>query len=118
MPFGPSDYRPPVGEQQVVKPLTETDRQWLQQNAKSLALVLEASSRPACAFYDPRTAHDPVKLRNKSELIALAIVSGRELEETGKLDDAIDRYFSALRVDFHLKEFSMDRISANCRLGG
>jgi hypothetical protein len=71
-----------------------------------LELVLEASRRPACEFYDPRIAHDPVMLRNKSELIGLVIVSGREFEEEGKLDEAIDRYFSALRVDSHLKEFT------------
>jgi hypothetical protein len=77
---------------------SEAARRWLDKNAEALALVLEASRRPTCVFYDPRTESDPAELRYGMPLVQLVLVSGRLLESEGKLDEAMDRYFTALRV--------------------
>jgi hypothetical protein len=107
-----NDSQPPAWANQPFwsrprRPLTEFEREWLRQNAESLALVMEASRRPTCAFYDPRSATAPAVLRHDSGLVDLVIVSGRKREEEGKLDEALDRYFSALRVDSHLSAFAL-----------
>jgi hypothetical protein len=79
-----------------------SDRRWLDENAESLALTLEASRRPTCVFDDPRTLSDPTALRNGLPLLQLVLASGRSLESEGKLDEALDRYFTALRIVSHL----------------
>jgi hypothetical protein len=77
-------------------------RQWLDENAEPLALALEASRRPTCVFDNPRTLSNPTVLRNGMSLLELVLVSARSLESEGKLDEALDRYFTALRIVSHL----------------
>ncbi|MBI3838668.1 MAG: ABC transporter permease [Planctomycetia bacterium] len=86
---------------------TDTESKWLEENAKPLALVLEASRRPTCNFGDPRTFTERPRLRNEDWLISLILASGRQFEAEGKLDEALDRYFSALRVISHLPDSSL-----------
>lgn len=74
---------------------------WLDQNAEPLKLLLEASPRPNCLLADPRTVDDMARLRHGPQLISLMIISARQLEAEGKLDEALDRYFAALRAISH-----------------
>ena len=77
---------------------------WLEENAEPLALVLQASSRPTCCLADPAKMNEQPRLRNATYLIQLVLASGRQLEAEGKLDEALDRYFAALRVISHWTE--------------
>ena len=76
-------------------------RKWLDDNAETLAIVLEASRRGACVLDDPREVTDWTRLHNGIPLVQLVIQSGRLLESEGKLDVALDRYFAA-----HLGRFA------------
>ncbi len=86
---------------------TQTELKWLHENASSLALVLEASSRPTCSFGDPSTLTDRPWLGGEYRLIRLILTSGRQLGAEGKLDEALDRYFSALRVVSHWADYAL-----------
>jgi hypothetical protein len=71
---------------------------WLEENAESLALLLEASRRPTCCLADPARMNYRPSVRNETGLIRLIIISGRQMQAEGKLDEALDRYFAAFRV--------------------
>ncbi len=74
---------------------------WLHENSRSLEILLEASARGACLFEDPRYGDRSFSIP-RNPLIPLILLSGRELESQGKLDEALDRYFAALRCRVQL----------------
>jgi hypothetical protein len=84
--------------------LTSDEQTWLERNAEPLALVLEATGRQGCAFQDPRTMNDFQWLRNGNSLVSLVLTSGRQLEQEGKLDEALDRYFASFTVISQLSD--------------
>jgi ABC-type transport system involved in multi-copper enzyme maturation permease subunit len=86
------------------RPLSERQLAWLKENHDCLALLLQAAGRPNCAFVDPRHPHSPY-FRQDFLMAALVLVSGIELEQGGKLEEALDRYFAALRVNSDLGQF-------------
>ena len=81
--------------------------QWLKNNSESLALVLEASRSDSCALDDPATMTSITWLPNGAPLIQLIVTSGRQLEAEGKLDEALDRYLTALKVIDHWTRFAL-----------
>jgi hypothetical protein len=72
-------------------------KQYVAANDEALDLVLGASRRPSPAFNDPRTSDDPIPW-DVPMLNQLVITSGRELEQEGKLDEALKRFMAALRI--------------------
>jgi hypothetical protein len=85
---------------------TRAELNWLEVNAYSLALTLEASRRPTCNSDDPSMM--PARWqRYEYGMISLILISGRQLEAEGKLDEALDRYFAALRVFVFWKDYRL-----------
>ena len=84
--------------------LSNAEKQdWLKENAKPMALLLEASKRPDCAFSDVRDG-DRTFAQDAYRLQVLLERSAQDLEATGKLDEAWTRYFAALRFAGHLRQ--------------
>lgn len=80
------------------------DDAWLELNAEPLELLLQASRRPHCLLDDPRKSGDTPPMSNRTELISLLIASGRQLQAKGRLDLALERYFTAIQVISHWTE--------------
>ena len=76
------------------RPFTPQQREYLEKNARPLALLLEASRRPSCALRDPQT-YVPT---------FLLTLSAHELEADGKLDEALDRYLDEAQALIHMAE--------------
>lgn len=106
------DERPPIDPKEgfeldfayeTTRPPSKAALNWLHANSRSLNLVLEASRRPSCLFINPRKDNYFPALQ-RAGFISLVLLSGRELEAQGKLDEALDRYFSAFQCVWHLSE--------------
>jgi hypothetical protein len=84
----------------------EQERQLLAENQKALETALAATARPSCAFTDPLQTAAGWNLGlgsdSFSELANLILLSARQLESEGKLDEALDRYVAALRLTRHV----------------
>jgi len=89
-------------------PLSATEAKWLKQNDRSLALALEASRRPNCDLGGPRDANKDIDFGKGDELTALIVASARQMESSGRLDEALDRLFAAERVNAHLSDPAID----------
>jgi hypothetical protein len=80
-------------------------RLWLDENRDALKLCLTATERPTCAFDDPsRSLNSPQRDDSQLELgrlVTLLLLSARELESEGKLDEALNRYVATLRLARH-----------------
>lgn len=85
-------------------PLTAAETAWLKANEKSLQLTLTASRRATCAFEDPELPPQQFPLYPSLRLVTLLLLSGRELEDKGQLDQALDRYLAILRLARHLRQ--------------
>jgi len=82
-------------------PLTAREMAWLEANREVVSMVLEASRRSDCDFFNPPS---PLDLsRQVVRLAGLLFLSGRELEAEGNMDAALERYLSVLRVAGHLR---------------
>ncbi len=82
-------------------PLTAREMAWLEANREVVSMVLEASRRSDCDFFNPPS---PLDLpRQVVRLAGLLFLSGRELEAEGRVDAALERYLSVLRVAGHLR---------------
>ena len=101
-PAVPSNYLPSF-RQRLEKPLPQSERRWLAENEKPLALALEASRRPLCGLDVSQSTIARTRLRNDVDLFELVVESGSELELHGDLDGALDRYFAAMQVAFELR---------------
>ncbi len=88
----------------------DRDRRWLENNAETLSLLHEASLRASCTLDDPVKTSDDVELSHAYTLVRLILVSARELERENKLDEALDRYFEALRMIGHWRQHRASRI--------
>lgn len=84
---------------------------WLGENAEPLELLLEASRRPNCLLDDPRKDAVAPPLWNASEMVRLLIASAEQLQAEGQSDEALDRYFAALRMLSHWTENNATRFS-------
>jgi hypothetical protein len=82
--------------------LDDQDRSWLAENGPALKVLLGASSRKNCVFFDPTAPFQWRPFYKQVSLIQLVVLSARELELNGDLDAALDRDFAALRVVSHL----------------
>lgn len=86
---------------------TPDERQWLAENQGALRICLSATERPTCAFSDPSRPttewEGAVPLQTEfTHLATLILMSARELESEGKLDEALDRYVATLRLSRHI----------------
>ena len=87
---------------------TESEKRLLAENQGSLHEGLAATSRTAGAFNDPtgpisvlyQYSDPPVAIF--MQLPTLILLSARELESQGRLDEALDRYVAVLRLSRHL----------------
>jgi hypothetical protein len=79
-------------------------REFLAAMGKPLELVLEASKRPECYFADPVTAQEIPEFHGAGAVIGLVWISAAQLQEDGHLDEALDRYFDAIRAAGHLSD--------------
>ena len=87
--------------------VTDSERSLLADNQAALKLGLEATSREACAFHDSARPLTEWQQENQTfpdglKLAHLILVSARELEADGKLDEALDRYLAVLRLARHM----------------
>lgn len=91
----------------------QTNAAWLAANPEALRLALDAAGRKECdasCFSRPR--HEAV-LPGADDLAALVAVSGEQLESSGDLDGALDRYLAVLRIAQHVRQQSKFSDSAN-----
>jgi hypothetical protein len=82
-------------------------RQWLDLNRDVLRTCLAATERPNAAFNDPTLLVEDLKQgasspRELTLLPLLVLLSARELESQGNLDEALNRYVAALRLSRHI----------------
>jgi hypothetical protein len=84
----------------------DEERQLLAENQQALATALAATARPECAFTDPsRPDSGPPQGAASDgylELLNLILLSAHQLEADGKLDEALERYISGLRLARHV----------------
>ncbi len=76
----------------------EDDKHWAMRNEKAIALVTKATRYPGPVFTDPRTSDYP-GIDGTQLLHMMLLANGDELQANGKLDEALDRYITALRMD-------------------
>jgi hypothetical protein len=97
---GPSDDRERDREEKLYdkRVMTPWQKQLLTENAEALALVLKADQFVGSATLDPGA------VRYRYDLVRLVVVDGRRLEGEGKLNEALERYFTALRVETQLAD--------------
>ncbi len=85
--------------------LTAEEIDWVDQNRAAIATTLEASQgrlfNPAGKRLNARQPFEPAI----SQLAELMVRSAARLEDTGKLDEALDHYLAAVRVSAHLREW-------------
>ncbi len=74
------------------RPPSDQAIKWLTDNADALDLTLEATKHPVCQFRNPAGRQNYLPEPRGYHPISLVIVSGRQLEAEGKLDEALDRY--------------------------
>lgn len=79
------------------------EREWLAVNPRTIELLLAATSQPVGVFAARGDAESylQVKFFAPHSLGKLLLVSARQLEAEGKLDEALDRYVAALRLAKH-----------------
>jgi hypothetical protein len=82
-------------------PLSAEQLAWLEANREVVSMVLEASRRSDCDFFNPLSPFDLP--RQVVRLAGLVFLSGRQLEADGNVDAALERYLSVLRVAGHLR---------------
>jgi hypothetical protein len=70
---------------------------WRQAIAEPLRLATEASNRPTLLFADPFTVKSMPEADNRN-LLWLFTISAHDLQAQGKLDEALEQYFTALRI--------------------
>ncbi len=82
------------------------ERLLLSENRETLEMFLAAAGRATCAFTEPSTRRSDTQpyfaVRGGTALANLILVSARELESKGRLDDALDRYIAVLRFSRHV----------------
>ncbi len=76
---------------------------WLKENARPLTLLLDASKRSSCSFFDVRD-NDRTFQDHMYRLVYLLARSARQLEITGKLDEAWQRFLVGLRFAHDLRQ--------------
>lgn len=86
---------------------TEHDRTFLANHQQDLAILLAASQRETCIFAGLARHDFPgrewwQKVQQLSNGASLALLSARELEAEGRLDEALERYLAVLRMSRHL----------------
>ncbi len=74
---------------------------YLSANEEALRLTLQASRQQA-DFFTP--SGDDTLLRRVSSLASLVVDSGGALQDEGKLDEALDRYLTAIRISRQLRQ--------------
>jgi hypothetical protein len=84
----------------------DEERQLLAENQQALARALDATARSSCAFSDPSRPDFSTPNGDASdgylELLNLILLSARQLESDGKLDEALERYIAGLRMARHV----------------
>lgn len=85
----------------------------LEDNAESLALLVEAGRRESCTLDDPRRSSDEMELNHALSLVQLMLSSAGQLERDGNLDAALDRYFETLHVISHWQQHKASRSKRN-----
>ncbi|REK09444.1 MAG: hypothetical protein DWQ37_18580 [Planctomycetota bacterium] len=81
--------------------LGRIERQWVEGNAETIALAVEASKREE---YAPHGVNSVGNV-HKNDLYLLMLYSAWSLEAEGRLDEALDRYFETLAM---LSQWSAD----------
>lgn len=83
------------------------ERNWLVENQEVLRLSLATTERSACAFNDPLRplwagGQNQWPESDVTPLATLMLLSARELESKGLLDESLDRYMAVLRLARHV----------------
>ena len=102
----PTSIYPPVNSRTNLPP---GEAKWMRANADLMPEILAASQRESCAFEN--CAIQDYQSPRPVSLIWLLVCSAREFDREGKLDEALDRYLSALRVVSQFAQFSLP---SNC----
>jgi hypothetical protein len=78
----------------------------LTENGKALENFLAATERANCAFSEPLTTRSDAQVSpaivGSMAVAKVVLLSARELEADGKLDDALERYLAVLRFGRHV----------------
>ncbi|MCR4415728.1 MAG: hypothetical protein NUV77_25220, partial [Thermoguttaceae bacterium] len=100
-PGQPPAEEPPRDDERGADRLSPFEKRLLANNQEALRLTLEASRREAANFFV-----DPAYLRREVDgplLADLVVISAKQLELEGKLDEALDRYLATLRISAHMR---------------
>ena len=106
---GRAEDRPVAGQQSAIggwEHATESEKRLLAENQGPLREVLAASARPRGAFIDPtrpisELQQNAISFDTCRQLATLILLSAREFEAQGQLDEALDRYAALLRMARH-----------------
>jgi ABC-type transport system involved in multi-copper enzyme maturation permease subunit len=95
-----SESAPPESEAER----TARDAAWIKANQEAIGLMLTASRRPTCDFFDPLSDPSKAEVLQRCRFLCDALVaSAAQLESEGKLDATWERYEAAVRVSLHFR---------------
>lgn len=77
--------------------------EWLEQNAKPLALALEAAAHEQC-YFPPDILDQGRRFAQFQELQQVVIESGKQYLRKGELGQALDRFLAGARMIDHLRQ--------------
>ncbi len=107
IPSHPSVPSREGGKGLLVGPLSKEEQQWLDENRAVLPLAIEASRQSdylqpldTCHYLLPNRpdAVGNISYQTYKRLLQLLVISARDLERQGELDQALQRYFVILRI--------------------
>src|SRR5690606_13601021 len=84
--------------------LEPAEREWLLANGTPVRIAFQAAARPDCTLVDPNTLRYDTPLYTVQELRDLAdllLLSARQHEAAGELDQALDCYAAIFRMARH-----------------
>lgn len=82
------------------------DVAWVDNNAKLIALALEASRRKDCNFFGLGPEQCDRTVRHVEVLANFMVLSALRLEEQGDLDGALEQYLAAVRIAAQFRQYT------------
>ena len=96
--------------------LTRREIDWVDANAKAIAITLQASRQKGSDCLSPWSIRVNMSVSRVSNLAYLLQLSAQRLEEQGNLDAAIEQYFAAIRMSIQLRHCSNVEFERSDRL--
>ena len=96
--------------------LTPEQIAWVDDNAKAIAITLQASRQGGSDYLSPWSTRGNRSVSIVSNLAYLVRLSAQRLEEQGNLDAAMERYLATIRISVQLRKCSNDNYSRSERI--